>query len=316
MTEQPSIVILGAGAIGSFYGAILKRAGCNVSVVLRSEYDAVSASGFVIDSPLGDLSYQPDHVYRDGDTPDSAPDYVICCVKVLPGIDRAALIAPWVGKHTRIVLIENGINIEPAVADAFVDNPLISCLAFIAVSRVAPGRIDHKAFGQLTMGAWPSGISDDCRALEALFVAGGINIQLAEQVVAERWRKSLWNTPFNPLSVLAGGADTVTMLDTPGGERLAREMMAEVKAVAAADGHALADDAIDKNIAGTRKMPAYKNSMALDYLEGRPMEIDAILGNVVELADRHHVDVPRLRAMHVTLAMREVLANSADSQVR
>lgn len=316
MTEQPSIVILGAGAIGSFYGAILKRAGCNVSVVLRSEYDAVSASGFVIDSPLGDLSYQPDHVYRDGDTPDSAPDYVICCVKVLPGIDRAALIAPWVGKHTRIVLIENGINIEPAVADAFVANPLISCLAFIAVSRVAPGRIDHKAFGQLTMGAWPSGISDDCRALEALFVAGGINIQLAEQVVAERWRKSLWNTPFNPLSVLAGGADTVTMLDTPGGERLAREMMAEVKAVAAADGHALPDDAIDKNIAGTRKMPAYKNSMALDYLEGRPMEIDAILGNVVELADRYSVDVPRLRAMHVTLAMREVLANSADSQVR
>lgn len=310
MADKPSIVILGAGAIGSFYGAILKRAGCDVSVVLRSEYDTVRETGFVIDSPLGDLSYTPDHVYRDGDRPDAAPDYVVCCVKVLPGIDRAKLIKPWVGAHTRIVLIENGINIEPAVADAFPNNALISCLAFIAVSRTAPGRIDHKAFGQLTMGAWPSGISDDCRALEALFVAGGINVKLAEQVVGERWRKSLWNTPFNPLSVLAGGADTVTMLDTPGGESLAREMMAEVKAVAMADGHPLPDDAIDKNIAGTRKMPAYKNSMALDYLDDRPMEIDAILGNVVALADRHGVEVPRLRTMHVALCMRDVLARS------
>lgn len=310
MTDKPSFVIVGAGAIGSFYGAILKRAGCRVSVVLRSEYEAVRDSGFTIDSPLGDLSYQPDQVYRDGESADTAPDYVICCVKVLPGIDRAELIKPWVGAHTRIVLIENGINIEPAVADAFPDNPLISCLAFIAVSRTGPGQIDHKAFGQLTMGAWPNGISDDCRALEALFVEGGIHMKLAEQVVAERWRKSLWNTPFNPLSVLAGGADTVTMLDTPGGERLAREMMAEVAAVAAADGHAMPEDAIDKNIAGTRKMPAYKNSMALDYIEGRPMEIDAILGNVVELADRHGVAVPRLRAMHVALMMRDTLARS------
>ncbi|MES1926992.1 2-dehydropantoate 2-reductase [Salinisphaera sp. T31B1] len=308
MADKPSIVIIGAGAIGSFYGAILKRAGCAVSVVLRSEYDAVQDAGFVIDSPLGNLSYRPDRIYRDGETPDQAPDYVICCVKVLPGIDRARLLSPWVGEGTRIVLIENGIDIEPEIARAFPEQALISCLAFIAVSRTAPGKIEHKAFGQLTMGAWPQGVSDDCRTLEALFVEGGIHIKLAEQVVGERWRKSLWNTPFNPLSVLAGGADTVTLLDSPGGERLAREMMAEVVAVAAADGHALPEDAIDKNIAGTRKMPAYRNSMALDYLAGRPMEIEAILGNVVALAERHGVDVPRLRTMHVALTMRDVQA--------
>ncbi|GAB3670994.1 ketopantoate reductase family protein [Salinisphaera aquimarina] len=313
MADKPHVLIVGAGAIGSFYGAILKRAGCRVSVVLRSEYDAVHANGFSISSPLGDLSYRPDHVYRDGDTPEQTADYVICCVKVLPTVDRAALLEPWVGEGTRIVLIENGINIEPAVADAFPNNPLISCLAFIAVSRMEPGVIEHKAFGQLTFGAWPQGISDDCRALETLLVEGGIKVQLAEQVVAERWRKSLWNTPFNPLSVLAGGADTVTMLDTPGGEALVRAMMAEVKAVAAADGHPLPDDAIDKNIAGTRKMSAYKNSMALDYLAGRPMEIEAILGNVVAMAQRLEVSVPRLETMQVTLAMRERLKADAPA---
>ena len=309
MADMPHVLVVGAGAIGSFYGAIAKRAGCAVSVVLRSEYDVVRERGFAISSPLGDLSYRPDHVYRDGDTPVATPDYVICCVKVLPGIDRAALLAPWVGPDTGIVLIENGIDIEPAVAEAFPDNPLISCLAFIAVSRTdEPAVIEHKAFGRLTMGAWPAGVTDDCRALEALFTDGGINVKLADQVVGERWAKSLWNTPFNPLSVLADGADTVTMLDTPGGEALAREMMAEVKAVAAADGHPLPDDAIDKNIAGTRKMPAYRNSMALDYLHGRPMEVQAILGNVVALAERYGVAVPRLSTMATILAMRDRLA--------
>lgn len=312
MSDVTRVVMVGAGAIGSFYGAILKRAGCHVSVVLRSEYDAVCEQGFHIDSPLGDLSYRPDVVYRDGETPDVAPDYVICCVKVLPDVDRGALLAPWVGENTRIVLIENGIDIERGVADAFPDNPLISCLAFIAVSRIAPGRVEHKAFGQLTMGAWPDGISDDSRALAALFEAGGVNIKLSESVVAERWRKSLWNTTFNPLSVLAGGADTLTMLDTPGGEALARAMMAEVMAVAAADGHPMPDDAIDKNIAGTRKMPAYRNSMALDYVHGRPMEIEAILGNVVAIAGRLGVPVPRLETMHAALAMRAVLAENGD----
>jgi 2-dehydropantoate 2-reductase len=74
MTDKPSILIVGAGAIGSFYGAILKRAGCSVSTVLRSEYEAVKENGIRISSPLGDLSYRPDQVYRGGDSPQSPPD--------------------------------------------------------------------------------------------------------------------------------------------------------------------------------------------------------------------------------------------------
>jgi len=122
MSDKPSILIVGAGAIGSFYGAILKQAGCPVSVVMRSEYDAVKANGIRINSPLGDLSYQPDAVYREGDTPEQAPDYLILCVKVLPGVDRASLVRPWMGPQTRLVLIENGLDIERELADAYPQN--------------------------------------------------------------------------------------------------------------------------------------------------------------------------------------------------
>ncbi|HEX5678185.1 MAG TPA: 2-dehydropantoate 2-reductase [Alcanivorax sp.] len=302
--HQPHALIIGAGAIGSFYGAILKRAGCTVSAVVRSEYDAVKAHGFRFESPLGDISWEPDHLYKDGDRPDGTPDYVILATKVLPGSDRAALVRPWVGEGTNIVLIQNGLDIERELADAFPDNPIISCLAFIAVSRVAPGEIKHNAYGRLVMGRYPSGLDDHCQALHDLFVEGGIDIKLTEEVVRERWLKCVWNTPFNPLSVLANGADTYTMLDTAGGEKLVREMMQEVIATAEADGHPLPPQIIDSNIDGTRKMPAYKNSMALDYLNDRPIELDAILGNVVAIAQQHGVPVPRLETMLAALRMR------------
>ncbi|WP_328189062.1 ketopantoate reductase family protein [Marinobacter sp. OP 3.4] len=307
MSNKPSILIVGAGAIGSFYGAVLKKAGCSVSTVLRSEYDAVKANGIRISSPLGDLSYQPDHVYRDGDTPVEEPDYLILCVKVLPGIDRAALVKPWMGSNTRLVLIENGLDIERELADAYPDNPIISCLAFIAASRTEPGVVEHKAYGKLVMGRYPEGIDDNCRELSQLFIDGGINIDLTEQVVGERWRKCLWNTPFNPLSVIANGADTKTILDTEGGEDLIRAMIREVMDVAAAEGYPMEDKVIEQNITGTRKMPPYKNSMALDYLNGRPIEREAVLGNVVAIAQRHGIPVPHLNTVLVTLKMRAAL---------
>ncbi|WP_111493548.1 ketopantoate reductase family protein [Marinobacter bohaiensis] len=306
-SDKPSVLIVGAGAIGSFYGAILKRAGCPVSVVMRSEYDAVVANGIQIESELGDLSYHPDHVYRDGDSPAAAPDYLILCVKVLPGVDRAALIRPWLGDKTRIVLIENGLDIEREIADAYPQNPIISCLAFIGVSRVGPGQVHHNSYGRLVMGQFPEGIGEDCQTLAGLFDDGGIKVKLTETVVGERWKKCLWNTPFNPLSVLAGGADTDTILDSEGGEDLIRALTEEVIQVAEADGYPMDRDIIDKQIAGTRKMTAYKNSMALDYLNGRPIELDAVLGNVVAIAEQHGVAVPHLNTMLVTLRMRELL---------
>jgi len=123
--------------------------------------------------------------------------------------------------------------------------------------------------------------------------------------VGERWRKCLWNTPFNPLSVLANGADTMTILDAEGGEDLIRALMAEVITVASADGYPMDPGLIDKNIEGTRKMPPYKNSMALDYLNDRPIELDAVLGNIVAIAQKHGIAVPHLTTVLTTLRMRQ-----------
>ncbi|MEN8259189.1 MAG: 2-dehydropantoate 2-reductase [Pseudomonadota bacterium] len=300
------ILIVGTGAVGGFYGALLGKAGAEVSVVCRSDYDAVSARGITVDSTnLGRWTFTPSRVLREAaEYGGGFPDYVILCCKVLEGLDRPTLIRDAVGENTRIVLIQNGIEIEPEIASAFPDNELISGLAFICASRPGPGKVTHTAYGRLAMGLYPDGISDSVKTLCQLFEKAGIVCEATEDIIAARWRKCLWNASFNPLSVLSGGLDTLATLSNQ--EALVRGIMEEVCAIAAALGHRLAADVIETNVANTYDMPPYKTSMLLDFKAGRPMETEAILGNAVRAGRRAGVAVPRLETLYGVMKLREL----------
>jgi 2-dehydropantoate 2-reductase len=302
---HPRILVVGAGAIGGYYGAALQMQGADVSVVCRSEYDAVRADGFEIESKrLGSRVFRPAQTLRSvADYQGGPPDYLIVCVKVVEGTDRVALIRDAVGTHTVIVLIENGIEIEDEIARAFPGNELISALAYIQVSRVAPGKIRHFAFGDLAFGTYPSGVSQHARQLAALLEASGVRCTLTEDVVTTRWQKCLWNAAFNPISVLGAVFDTEDMLGVPEGEALVRQAMLEVCAVAAATGHPLEPALVDQYIRGTRKAPPYKTSMALDYENRRPMEVETILGNAVRAGRREGAAVPVLETIYALVKM-------------
>lgn len=300
----PRVLIVGAGAIGSFYGAILHRGGAQVEAVSRSEADAIRERGFQLNSrDMGDLSFRPAAVYERVEDVSEAPDFVLLSVKVLDDLDRAALIRPAVGPNTVILLVENGIDIERPIHDAFPDNPLVSGLAFVAVSRTGTAEAEHKAYGRLVIGEYPTGAGDAAQRVSDLLTAGGIECPVSENLVTERWRKAVWNAAFNPVSVVAGGATTTTILDAPGGEDFMVTLMQEVCDVAAAAGHPMPDELPVKSIGGTRKMPPYHNSMALDYLNGRPMEVEAILGNVIRAAKEQDVAVPHLESVYSVTKM-------------
>lgn len=314
MTANGSqVLIVGGGAIGGFYGSILHRGGAQVAVVSRSDYDQVRENGIQVSSRLGGLSFRPAAVLRNVEECPEPPDYLVLCVKVLEGIDRAALIRPAVGPATAIVLIENGIGIEDELTQAFPDNPLISALAFIGVSRIGPGRIEHKAFGHLVFGNYPSGAGEEAHRFSEWLQAGGIRTTVTESVLTERWRKCIWNAAFNPVSVLAGGADTATILNAPGGEALMQALMEELCAIAAAAGHPMLENRVEKILADTRQMPPYRTSMALDYLHGRPMEVEAILGNAVREGRRLDVPAPRLEAVYALMKMLEATTAGQES---
>ena len=301
-----SILIVGAGAVGALFGSALARQGARVSVVCRSDFAVVQRDGYDILSPsLGDHRFRPHAVYREVGDCKAPPDYLVVTVKVLAGVDRAALIRPAVGPDTVIVLIENGVDIEAEIADAFPHNELLSGLAIVGVGRTAAGKIHHQSMGSLSLGRYPSGSSTAAGHLASLFDAGGIGCKVIDNAVTARWQKAVWNATFNPISIMGGVLDTATILGTEESRAFVRAAMEEVCATAAAAGHPLHPKLIDQYIAGTLAIPAYKTSMALDYEHGRPMEIEAILGNTVRAARRHGVATPILDALYALAKMVE-----------
>lgn len=301
-----SILIVGAGAVGALFGSALARQGAQVSVVCRSDYDVVSREGYDIISPLlGNHRFYPHEVLREVAECKTPPDYLILTTKVLEGVNRAALIRPAVGPRTVIVLIQNGVDIEAEIAEAFAENEILSGLALVGVGRSAPGMVNHQAMGQLNLGRYPSGASSAAERLATLCNGAGIGCKVTDDVVAARWQKAVWNATFNPISIMGGMLDTAIMLGTAESMAFIRRAMEEVCSVAAAAGHPVPPKVIDQLIGGTKAMPPYHTSMALDYKYGRPMEIEAILGNTVRAARKHGVGAPILESLYAVTKMIE-----------
>ncbi len=298
------VLVIGTGAVGSFYGSLLAKQGVEVSVVARSDYEHIKEHGIDIEGKNGLFHFQPAKVLRSASELDEKPNYVLLCIKVVEGANRIALLKDAVGKNTSIVLVSNGIDIEQEIAQAFPDNELISGLAFICVTRTAPGKIWHQAYGRLALGNYPTGVSEKTRALCAIYAQAGIDCIPSEDITSARWRKCVWNAAFNPLSVLSGGLATSDILDTQ--ENFVRALMEEIAAIAEAAGYPLAEDIVEMNIASTHKMPPYKTSMLLDFEAGRPMETEAILGNAVRYGQRLNVPTPHLDSVYALMKLREL----------
>ncbi|MDX8127049.1 2-dehydropantoate 2-reductase [Methylomonas sp. OY6] len=303
------VLIVGAGAIGGFYGGLLAKAGAEVSVVCRSDYDVIRQHGYRIKShALGCWQFMPSLVLRDAANYDGQADYLILCSKVTLDIDRVALIRDAVAPQTVIVLIQNGVEIEQELQQAFPDNLLISGLAFICCNRLTPGEISHLAYGKLILGNLSDSHEPKTSHLRDLFLQAGIECAISEDIVASRWQKCVWNAPFNPLSVLSGGLATQAILQNQ--ENFVRRVMQEVCSIAAACGHPLPANIIENHIALTRDMPPYKTSMLLDFERGQTMETEAILGNAVRAAQRQGLDCPCLQSLYVLMQLRELQIRS------
>lgn len=303
------ILIIGAGAIGSFYGSLLARAGQHVSMVVRSDYEIVNTYGIHVESTLGRWNFKPHHVLKTAADYSQQADYVIVSTKVTDEVNRIALIRTAVKPETVIVLIQNGIGIEQEIAQAFPDNVLISGLAFICVTRTKPGYVEHIAYGRLVFGDYPHGVSDKTIEFSAMFDESGVQSLTTDNIVTARWQKTVWNAPFNPISVLSNGLDTQTVLNTQ--EPYVRAIMSEVTKIANAVGHPLRDDIVDLNIDSTRKMPPYKTSMLIDFEHGRTMETEAILGNAVRAGESAGISTPYLSSLYALMKLREIKLETA-----
>jgi 2-dehydropantoate 2-reductase len=309
------LCVFGAGAIGGLMAAKLAAKGdVEVTVIARGPHlAAMQAKGLTLRSEGQEISVLPRCV---GNAEEAGPqDYVVVTLKAhsLPGAARQ--MQPLLGPDTAVVSAVNGIpwwyfhrlpgpyedrrveSVDPGgvVSELLAPSRAIGCIVYPAAEVPEPGVVEHTYGDRFTLGE-PSGErTPRIAALSEALIAAGFKAPIRPKIRDEIWVKLWGNLAFNPISAL-----TTVTLDTltadPGQREVARNMMLEAQEVGTRLGVRFGID-VDKRIAGAAEVGAHKTSMLQDLERGRPMEIDALLGVVVELAELVEVPVPTCRTV-------------------
>jgi 2-dehydropantoate 2-reductase len=309
------ILIAGAGAIGGYIGARLARAGADVVLFARGPHlQAMRERGLRVRSADGDFEVRPE-VTGDLAIVGTA-DVVFIGVKAhgLPAL--APQLRSVFGPDTIVVSTQNGIpwwyfhdhggeldgyrleRVDPGgvIAAAIEHRRVVGSLAYFATEIVEPGVIHHTEGNRITLGEPDGSRSERCRRISEALVAAGFRCPITTRIRNEIWVKLLGNVAFNPISALTGGTlqDLARDRDIA---RVLRDVMQEAEAVAAKLAIELSIS-IDQRMAGAERVGAHKTSMLQDYEAGRPMEIEAVVGAVIELGERLGVPMPVTRAVY------------------
>ena len=306
MSGGKKIAVIGAGAVGSYYGARLAEAGHEVHFLVRSDYHAVNANGLRVTSPDGDFILTSPHIAKNTEEIGTA-DWVICALKASSFRDARKLVQPCVGPATRILVLMNGLGLEEHFAAWFGADKIFGGLAFTCINRGKPGHVHHLAYGTVTIGHFENNPGELETAL-SLWSDSKVSVLPATSLLRGRWEKLCWNIPFSGLCVAAGGITTDRILSDKGLKTAALKLMEEVIASGNADlqfhnekVRIDRDSMADSMFTRTSTMGAYRPSTMIDYVEGKAMEIEAMFGEPLQRAESLGVAAPYLTLLTTLL---------------
>ena len=295
------IAVVGSGAIGLYYGGKLAHFGRDVHFLLRNDYEAVRKRGLRIRSKSENIHVAKVNAARS--SVEIGPcDLVIVAVKTTSNQDLPALIAPLLGEKTFILTFQNGIGNEEFLAQHFGAERILGGICFICLSRTEPGVVERSDSGRLALGEFRGFPRPVLHDIAWEFKRAGVVCRVVADLALERWRKLIWNIPFNGLAVTAG-VDTAAILADNALRARALALMDETIAIANVCGHRLPTAAALEQMKNTEQMGNYKPSTLLDHVAGRPLEIEAIWGEPLRAAQAAKVRAPQLEKLY-----RELLA--------
>lgn len=301
------IAIIGAGAVGLYFGARLQLSGHEVHFLLRRDFAAITSKGLTVFSPQGDFRLERVAGYRETREIGTV-DLVLVAVKTFDNAALPELIAPLLGEGTVILTIQNGLGNEEQLAAAFGAHRVLGGTAIIGANREGPGEVRHIALGAIRLGELSGGSSERTRLLAELFAAAGIPCEAVADLKRTRWEKLVWNITFNGLCTLLGRTPG-ELLAVEATNRLARELMAEVIIAANTQGVSEPIEVatfIEENIRKTLDhTSSYRPSMMIDRAEGRPLELDAMYRLPLQQAARCGIRMVRVEMLHALLAAGE-----------
>ena len=309
------IAIVGAGAIGAFLGAKLALSGEDVYLIARGPHlREMQANGVRVQSPEGDFEAHP--TATDDYESIGPVDFVFLTVKAHSLTAIAPNLAPLLGPETAVVSAQNGIpwwyfqshggpfdgqsieSVDPGgvISKAIDSSRIIGCVVYPSTVIVEPGVIKHIEGNRFSIGELDGTSSDRCKRLAATLISAGLRAPVRGHIRHDMWVKLLGNVVFNPMSALTG-ATLVDMVTHPETSAVVQAVMAEADAVAEGLGVRL-PLTIEQRMEGAKKVGAHKTSMLQDLEAGRPMELESVVGVVIELGEKLGLPMPHTKTLY------------------
>lgn len=297
-------MVIGAGAVGSYYGALLARADHDVTLIARGPHLAALAHQGVVSvrEPDGSLWHATVSA-EPAPRADSAPDLAIITTKSHHTLEAARVLGPAVGPETHVLSLQNGVENVVRAEEILGEGRVLAGQAFVGAWIEDPGTVVHGAEGKVSVGDPGGGETERAKALFHL-VAPAWDVSLASDIVTDQWKKLLWNAGFNALCAIAD-CTAGAALALPQGERLVRGAMHEVVALAAAHGVSLTAEDVDEMAQPNPSLVDYRPSTARDLAAGKPLERDALCGFIARSGREHQVPTPLNDTLDALLALRE-----------
>jgi 2-dehydropantoate 2-reductase len=285
------IGIVGTGALGGWYAALLAEAGHEVHCLARSDFQVIRDHGLTI------RHKGAARVVRVASaTPEAATigpcDLVVVTLKSTSNQALPALMKPLLGPATLVVTLQNGMGNVEALSQLLPDERIVAGLCFVCINRLAPAVIDTTLAGYVRMAAAQGPVNPAVETCVATFAAAGVDCQAEASLESVLWKKLCWNIPFNGLSIAGGSITTDLILAHPGLNDRAYVLMKEVQAAAAARGHGFEDAHIKRQFVVTVGMGPYRPSSLIDFMEGREVEVEGIWGEPLRRGQAAGVKMP------------------------
>lgn len=290
------IAIVGAGAIGAFYGVKLAQAGHNVRFLLRSDYDAVREHGFEVHD-CGDIQRVPVNGFK---TPESIGicDLVFIALKTTANAHYEKLIRPLIGEKTLILTVQNGLGNVERLCEIFGEANILGGICYATINRTAPGVIKTQGRTLLWISEAHGAPRKRTHTLADIFRSAGLATEVKESLPEVLWKKLCWNVPFNGLCIVGGNIDCAQLMASQELVKLSWALMRELQVAAHAIGVEISDEHLQKQIDVTLKCGAYLPSSLLDFRAGRPVEVESIWGEPLRVAQSAGISMPHLETLY------------------
>lgn len=299
------IAVVGAGALGLYYGAILQKSGKEVYFLLRSDYETIRTQGIIVNSVDGNFLLPKVKGFRTASEIGTV-DLVLVGLKTFANNFFTDLISPLVGEKTQILTLQNGLGNEEKLAALFGEDKILGGVAFLCSNRSKPGVVQHLGEGRILLGEYTRSDNNRTELIASIFRNAGVDCRIVPDLQRARWEKLVWNIPFNGLCALMLKPVEPLLLFEPT-RNLIMDIMGEV--INAANAQSLENiiplSLAEKMVASSRKLGHYKPSMMIDRVEARPLELDAIFGVPLRRAHEKGVQMPRVQQLFALLQLAE-----------